>query len=198
MILNPSDFPYRLSYSSAAIYEYCFARLEYISYLIINYAEKNHSIPDTGDYAIKDLLQLLLTDGTTLSDPKGYEDFLLFLSSNKESSVLFEMLSPRVIKAMSDHNGRVDSLYDSKMRFDGDRLIYFCFIRQSPISSDFICIGVNTIKYETFYPKILASIKNGYYFSDINGSPYEGGENIVVMLKIPGTVTEQEIQKIGN
>jgi hypothetical protein len=38
---------------------------------------------------------------------------------------------------------------------------------------------------EMEYTKIINSLREGYYFSDLNGNPYNGGNEIMIRVKIP-------------
>jgi hypothetical protein len=106
------------------------------------------------------------------------------------------MLSPRMIKTLNDYS---DQFRQDFMQV-GDAYIEKCFVKQSPISKDYVCLGFEMAyipKYSgkhgdkvNVYPKILAAIRAGYYFSDILGTAYDGNKTIVIMLKTTGAALE--------
>jgi hypothetical protein len=188
--------PYYLDQRTAARIEYIFARLEYVSYFINELMNSGAKIPE-GEYAISDLVGIIKnlysdTDSCVISG--GTETFVNFLNKTPKNTDLFEMLSPRVIKTLNDYFGQ----YRQDFMQNGDLYIEKCFVEQSPISKDYICLGFEMTEMPkhsgkhgniiNVYPKILAAIRGGYYFSDINGTAYDGGNTIVIMLKTTGTV----------
>lgn len=62
-------------------------------------------------------------------------------------------------------------------------------------SGNILFIGINSSLFlhrdNQYYTKIISSMKDGYYFQDFNGTPYERGSNIIIMNELPFDIDKQ-------
>jgi hypothetical protein len=170
--------------------EYVFARLEHISYLLKSYIEKQHTVPE-GDYSLTQLLSILRSESEVLLDRNGYESFLSFLHSDGmvdgTDPLLMKMLLPKVSETL----WRRHQLGDDK--YHGDGYIDKYIIVRDINSPNQLYFGIQMINFmprlgrdriTCVYPKVLASIRNGYYYSNVLGVQYDGSNTIFIKLKM--------------
>jgi hypothetical protein len=150
-----------------------------------------------GNYDVSKLLKTLRSEEREPEDLNGHKMMREFLFIAQKSSDLLEMLSQRLLNENNPYYLLGKEKYDIDY---GNRLIRNCFIKRSPVSLDYVCVGIELPEvYDAVYkgqrvkvyPKILASIRNGYYFRDIFTSPYDGGSVIIIMLKLAETLSKE-------
>jgi hypothetical protein len=189
----------RWTIGSATEYTKKFIHLDYVRFLCLEYIKKTGNFPKAKIYSVEEIMELLKIVMKNERSEILRCSFHSYIHENGDivdydniASVLANRFMCLWYAAKTIHPPKREEIF---MFFDKEPEENFLRISGKPsfltfdIRDDYlyICQSLLTGSYkkaEIEYAKIISSLRQGYYFSDIYGTPYNGGNEILIRVKI--------------
>jgi hypothetical protein len=199
---------YNAEWPRGAAFEYTkrFIHLDYVAFLCLEYIKKTGEFPKAKTYSVEEISELLKFVMKNEESEIVRCSFHNYIHENGDIVDYDNMASVLANRFMClwyamtgiSYNSNKYQLEDIFAFFDEQPEEEFLRIHRKPsylsftIRGDYMYIwqSQTTCKSsyknaETEYTKIISLLREGYYFSDIYGTPYNGGDKIMIRIKKP-------------